>query len=408
MHPMIKPALRRGWRDRQTVQYGISPAHAVVVGPVDATTGGFLDLLDGTRSLAQLREAAAAMGLAPDTADRVTRRLAEAGILDDATADRGAARAISDRLRPDLASLSVVHREPGAGLRRLTARRTARVRVRGAGRVGSAIATALSAAGVGQVEVRDGGCVEPWDTAPGGTGPEQQGMRREIAVRRAVRRASPWPPAPREPGQPERGLDLVVIAPRDGLDAYAPPSTVGGELISTGTPHLYAGVVEGTGVVGPLVLPGVSPCAECLMRHRGEREPTWPLVVGQWRSARSTGIPACDTALATVVAGVTAAQVLSFLDGGPICAVGTRTRYVLPTLVGELEPIQAHPECPCDAASSAAFPDVDGEGTTATGTGGAGDAGDAQESGGGDREVSARTPAKRLRAPSETRSTMAG
>lgn len=289
MHPMIKPALRRGWRDRQTVQYGVSPAHAVLVGPVDTTTGSFLDLLDGTRSLPQLREAAAAMGLAPDTADRVTRRLAEAGVLDDATADRAAASAVSDRLRPDLASLSVLHPEPGNGLRRLTARRTARVRVRGAGRVGSAIATALSSAGVGQVEVRDGGCVEPWDTIPGGAEPEHQGMRREVVVRRAVRRASPWPPARREPGQPERGLDLVVLAPRDGLAAYAPDPVVAEPLITTGTPHLYAGVVEGTGVVGPLVLPGVSPCAGCLMRHRAEREPTWPLLVAQWRSARSSG-----------------------------------------------------------------------------------------------------------------------
>src|SRR5690242_13218803 len=35
MHPMVKPGLRRVWRDGRTVQYGLSPAHAVLVGPVD-------------------------------------------------------------------------------------------------------------------------------------------------------------------------------------------------------------------------------------------------------------------------------------------------------------------------------------------------------------------------------------
>ena len=48
---MIKPALRRGWRDRQTVQYGMAPAHAVLLGPVSDATAAFMELMDGTRSL---------------------------------------------------------------------------------------------------------------------------------------------------------------------------------------------------------------------------------------------------------------------------------------------------------------------------------------------------------------------
>ena len=49
MHPMVKPALRRAWRERQTVQFGVTPAHAVLVGPVDTATGAFLELLDEAR-----------------------------------------------------------------------------------------------------------------------------------------------------------------------------------------------------------------------------------------------------------------------------------------------------------------------------------------------------------------------
>jgi ThiF family protein len=357
MHPMIKPALRRAWRDRQTVQYGVAPAHAVLLGPVDNTTAAFMESMDGTRSLVQLRAEAARLGLPEGTAEQLVDRLSSAGVLDDATADREASASVGDRLRPDLASLSVVHRRPGDGLRRLAARREACVQVRGAGRVGALVASTLSAAGVGDVAVVDGGHVEPWDTAPGGIPSDDCGERRDVAARRAVSRARPWRCRPRSPSRsqsrPRPKVRLVVLAPRDGLDAYAPDPGAAEGFVGAGTPHLYGGVVESTGFVGPLVTPGVSPCAGCILRGRAEREPSWPLVVGQWRMSarRRSGVAACDSALATVVAGAIASYALSFLDGDGACAAGYRMRFALPHLIGSTEQFSAHPECPCGASS---------------------------------------------------------
>jgi hypothetical protein len=276
MHPMMKPALRRAWRERQTVQFGTTPAHAVTVGPVDTATGALMELLDGTRGLPLLREEARAIGLAEGQVDTLVDRLTAAGLLDDPTAGGPAADALRkrpgalDRLRPDLASLSVVHAEPGGGMRRLAARRAVRVQVRGAGRLGATVAAVLSASGVGRVEVLDGGCTEPWDVAPGGLPVEAVGERRDGAARALVRRSAPGRP-PRASGSAgtsvaasggsEPGLSLIVVAPRDGLAAYAPDPAAADGWIATGTPHLYAGVVEATGVVGPLVLPGGTACA---------------------------------------------------------------------------------------------------------------------------------------------------
>ncbi|ASQ96838.1 ThiF family adenylyltransferase [Streptomyces sp. 11-1-2] len=359
MHPMLKPALRRGWRSRDTIQFGVARAHAVVMGPVDTATGSFLELLDGTRGLPLLRQEARAIGLPEGRADALVDRLAAAGLLDEPR-DGGEPAAALDRLRPDAGTLSVLHPEPGAAARLLAARRAMRVQVRGAGRVGAAVAAALSGSGIGRVDVVDGGRVEPWDVAPGGLSAEQIGERRDVAARRVVRQTAPGPLPRRsvrertcaEERAPsgEPGLALVVIAPRDGLAAYAPDPEPAQPLLASGTPHLYAGVIEATGVVGPLVVPGMTPCAGCAAAGRAEREPVWPRMLAQWRSGRRRTAPACDAALAMVVAGLTAVQALAFLDGRPSGGAGVRWELALPSLVWEARPVVAHPGCGCGAA----------------------------------------------------------
>ncbi|WBB63246.1 ThiF family adenylyltransferase [Streptomyces sp. WMMC500] len=397
MHPMIKPALRRSWRGRHTVQMGVTRAHAVSIQPVDAATGLFLRRLDGTRGLDSLRREAHRFGLSARSVDTLVARLTRAGLIDEGppapkgtvtprddhptSTDRprrvhrspgaglvapaaagpggpstsGGRRpggAIPARLRGDQASLSVVHPEPGAAVERLRARRGLRVVVRGAGRVGASVAALLSAAGVGGVEVVDGGCVEPWDVTPGGVGAGDVGRRRRDAALGAVRRAGPWPAA--RGGAAGGAVSLVVLAPRDGLAAYAPDPEIALRYRAAGVPHVYAGVLEGTGVVGPLVLPGGSACAGCLAAARAEREPEWPRMLAQWRAGGDReGVAACDVALATMVAGLTAAHALTFLDGRlPVCT-GARLEFALPGLAWELTELDPHPRCGCGAAAAA-------------------------------------------------------
>ncbi|MEU2064217.1 TOMM precursor leader peptide-binding protein [Streptomyces sp. NPDC013455] len=360
MHPVVKPALRRGWRDRDTVQFGMTPAHAVTLGPVDPATGSFLELLDGTRGLPLLREEGRRMDVPDDRVDALVERLARAGLVDDARGGGPAADALRaktevlERLRPDLASLSLITPEPGGAPALLAARRALRVRVRGAGRVGALLASLLSGAGVGEVDVRDVGRVEPWDVAPGGLPAESLGDRRDAAARAAVRRAAPDRP-PRHAHRPgsgaeEPGLALVIFAPRDDVAVHAPDPCTAEPLMASGTPHMYTGVVEGTGVVGPLVLPGGTGCAGCLEQHRRDRDPAWPRLVAQWRSGRARRTGACDLALAAAVAGLAAAHALAFLDGRTPSGTGTRWEVSLPGLTWHARPVRPHPECGCGAA----------------------------------------------------------
>ncbi|AOT60933.1 ThiF family protein [Streptomyces rubrolavendulae] len=422
VRPMVRPALRRAWRDLHHVQFGVAPAHAVVVGPLDMATGSLLALLDGTRDLPRLREEARGLGLPDDWLEGLLGRLARAGLLEEtgggggtdgragatgaggagtggpdaggpggsgwrtrggrapahsdggdgdergsrsaragsATGVSGPGAGVPDRLRPDLGSLSVVHRGPGEPLRRLAARSAMRVQVRGAGRVGATVAALLSAAGVGRVDVLDGGRVEPWDAAPGGLPPESVGERRDAAAGRLVARASPgraWTRAGRGAwaagpvGGPEPGLSLVVVAPRDGLAAYAPDPVTAGTWVETGTPHLFAGVLEATGVVGPLVVPGETACARCAELERVDADPAWPRLLAQWRSGgRSGRVPAGDVGLAAAVAGLTAAHALAFLDGGAPASAGARWEVSSPLLEWRSWRLRPHGACPCGAA----------------------------------------------------------
>ncbi|MEV6173442.1 TOMM precursor leader peptide-binding protein [Streptomyces sp. NPDC051954] len=363
MHPRVKPALRRGWRDLNTVQFGMTPAHAMTLGPMDTATGSFLDLLNGTRGLPLLREEGRRMDLPDGHVDELVERLARAGLVDDAQGGGPAAdelrgkKEVLDRLRPDLASLTLTTSGPGDALRQLAARRSLRVQVRGAGRVGAVLASLLSGAGVGEVDVLDGGLVEPWDIAPGGLPAESVGERRADAARRAARRAAPDRPPRRGPQSPpddgDPGFSLVVLAPRDDVGVHAPVPATAEPLITSGTPHLYAGVVEGTGMVGPLVLPGETGCAGCLHEGRTDRDPAWPRLVAQWRSGKQRQVGPCDLALATTVAGLAATHALAFLDGHLPSSAGARWEVSLPGLHWHARPIWAHPACPCGAAEKA-------------------------------------------------------
>ncbi|MFE7899710.1 TOMM precursor leader peptide-binding protein [Streptomyces sp. NPDC057424] len=361
MHPIVKPALRRGWRDLKTVQFGMTPAHAMTVGPIDLATGSFLDLLNGTRGLELLREEGRRMDLPDGHVDGLVRGLAGAGLLDDARGGGPAADALRkkkevlDRLRPDLASLSLTTSAPGDAIGQLAARRSQRVQVRGAGRVGVVLASLLAGAGVGEVDVLDGGRVEPWDVAPGGLPPESVGDRRDESARRAVRRAAPDRPPRRRatqasPDDGDPGFSLVILAPRDDVAVHAPDPAAAEPLMTSGTPHLYAGVVEGTGVVGPLVLPGETGCAGCLHERRADRDPTWLRLVAQWRSGRQRQVRPCDLTLATTVAGLAAAHALAFLDGRVPSSAGARWEVSVPALHWHARPIWPHPACPCGAS----------------------------------------------------------
>lgn len=90
--------------------------------------------------------------------------------------------------------------------------------------------------------------------------------------------ARSWSPAGRH-------VDLVLLT-----DALSPDPVLVRRLMRARVPHLPVVLRDGVGVVGPLVLPGATPCLRCLDHARTDADPGWPSLACQLfgRSGRAS------------------------------------------------------------------------------------------------------------------------
>jgi hypothetical protein len=336
MRPLVNPALARVWRDSSTVQIGLDSAGAVMLAGLGPAEIAVLRDMDGVRDVAALRSAAERAGGTASTADRLVEILIAAGVLVDGI--RIQAGESDDALAPDRASLSLLGPQRGFAETDdpLAARRDAHIEVRGTGRVGALTAHLLAAAGVGQVSADDHGRTTAHDVAPVGLTHHDVGLPRGLAVSAALPDASN-----RQGDNP----DVVVLAPT--ADTTRNDAA---ELLRFGIPHLIARVIENTGVVGPLVLPGTTSCLRCHDLHRTDRDPAWPRVLAQ-ADGPLPGVAACDITLAAQVAALAAQQVLAHLDGFAPATIDGTVETSLPFGLPRRRSWRPHPACGCTWAA---------------------------------------------------------
>jgi bacteriocin biosynthesis cyclodehydratase domain-containing protein len=147
------------------------------------------------------------------------------------------------------------------------------------------------------------GVVQPEDT---GTGylDEDIGHARAEAAERAVRRIASSTRTGRP--NPRYRPDLVLLTDATVAD---PELTAG--LMAVGVPHLLVHAAEGTGVVGPLVVPGRTSCLRCVDLHNTDTDPCWPALATQLAARPQQA----DLASAQATAAFAAGQALHFLHG---------------------------------------------------------------------------------------------
>lgn len=79
------------------------------------------------------------------------------------------------------------------------------------------------------------------------------------------------------------GTDLVVLS-----DSLVIEPRMVRDLHDAGIPHLLVRVRDGVGLVGPLVIPGLTSCLACADLHRSDRDAAWPVVAAQLRDTVGT------------------------------------------------------------------------------------------------------------------------
>ncbi|GFG77734.1 TOMM precursor leader peptide-binding protein [Mycobacterium paragordonae] len=138
--------------------------------------------------------------------------------------------------------------------------------------------------------------------------------------------------------------DLVVLT--DYL--VADPRMVR-DLQRAGVPHLPVRVRDGTGLVGPLVLPGTTSCLGCADLHRRDRDAAWPAIAAQLRD--TIGVADRATLLATAALALSQVnQVVAAVRGqhrDPPAALNATLELDLQASTILARPWTRHPLCPC-------------------------------------------------------------
>jgi hypothetical protein len=328
---VLGPATRLLWRSPRAVHLELGSSGVVVDGlPIP---------LIQRIAAAIVPDAPAA--LVDDGVRHALTALTEAGYLWVRSTDDARRAPPAPRLAGELTALAARHGEHAAEM--LNARRHASVEIHGRSRAAAQVAAVLAAAGIGRVRCTADGDAKLFQATPGGIRPHDEGTLFAAAAEDAIHRAAPE--ADTTPLPVDVCPDLTILA----VDAPVPDERRHA-LHAADTAYLTVFLGVDHGVVGPLVLPGLTSCLHCADLHRRDRDPAWSALAVQLSVPGRHG-PASDAAVTTVIAGVAALQALTFLDGGePACLDGT-LELRLPDWRLRRRSWPAHPDCDCTAGA---------------------------------------------------------
>ncbi|HLS49718.1 MAG TPA: hypothetical protein VK024_06960 [Actinomycetaceae bacterium] len=326
----IRSGLSVLWRRPGESQIGIEATSAIVLSGLSAAEQQWLDLLERDRTEDQLLAAARDLGIEGSRAAELLGELEARGLI---------ARQLPDPLldRHGLSAEEDFWQRFSGRASSVIARRRARVvAVMGLGRIGAMLACGLAASGVGTILVADRRQVGRGDVGVGAYAPHDVGRPREDRVR-ALLRSQHEQVAISAP--PRTRPDLVVMCIQD----VAEPQRIR-PLMREDVPHLVISQHELSALVGPLVVPGMTPCVQCIEMRRAEADSCWPAIATQLLGARERRLPA---AVAVTAAGFGLTEVLAFLDHREVTTAG-RSLVVTGTSGGPRGvEWQFHPRCGC-------------------------------------------------------------
>ncbi len=173
-----------------------------------------------------------------------------------------------------------------------------------------------------------------------GTGGLADCLARALADSGAVVSRPPAAALATEADPPRRPEPRLVVLAGPSAE---PDRTLTDSLFRAGRPHLVVRLEPDRAVVGPLVLPGRTPCIRCQDLHRCRLDDAWPHLLAQL--CREPVAP--EPTLLAWAASTAAVQALAWLAGGPPEAAGSTLELGLADFRLRTRAWPAHPRCGC-------------------------------------------------------------
>lgn len=295
------------------MQIGIDSPDAVLLSGVGADLDWVFPMLDGAHSRRLIARTCSAQGSDLLVLSQLLKLLADAGLLLEGGR-----------------SGHLVTSGPAAS----------RVRLVGAGAMGSSIAALLINSGLDALYVADSDPVDPATYPDAGAASSNGAALAARLTGGADDRAGPWVSLVNHWSKPD-GVrpDLTVVA----AEVWECDRVVAEGLVRADQPHLLVRVRGAGVVVGPLVVPGRTACLRCTDLTRTAADPAWPALLRQLCRLRSRA----DPAVLAWGAATAVTQVLAYLAAATPETYSATLELDAADYVTRRRVWTAHPACGC-------------------------------------------------------------
>jgi hypothetical protein len=256
----------------------------------------------------------------------------------------GAYQQLQMRIAPELSFTTWLSNVKDGGVSLMGARRNCEITIFGHSRIAILLYGILLSSGITHTSVqanREPSTISDIDLCAGYLRASDVGLSLKIRAEELKRELSLFP------ALPSQSLEGAEITKRIGVAIGTPPPVQLQQWMSDGIPHLLIENPDCSSInVGPLVLPGSTPCWRCISLAKEDQNKIWREIERQWMSAAPAEVP---VAVAHHVAGLAALELLRFVDSGEsqLIGQGLRVDYHSPCAI-ETKLFPRHPACGCN------------------------------------------------------------
>ncbi len=253
----------------------------------------------------------------------------------------GAVQQLRAKLAPELSLATWLANVRDGGVATLSRRRDWQVNIFGDSRIATLLYGILLASGISHTALQSPSnqrTINEADLCAGFLHPGDIGHSYWARTQELRRELSLFPPTKRSDDGSSRKLMVAV--------GNVPPNHLQ-EWMSQGIPHLFIDTPDCASItLGPLVIPGQTPCARCISLSLDDQHPTWREISMQRRINPAKEVP---VSVAHSMAGLVALELLRYIDEGNSSLIGGSARmdYRQPTVL-EPQTFTRHPACGCN------------------------------------------------------------